>query len=539
MPKKDFMPKKLLSISIIAIVIIMPIAMLYTQTNAATPNEILQTSWSNYKSSMIDPDGAVRRRDQGNDVVSEGIGYTMLRAVWINDQDTFDKVYNFAEKKLSRKNKADLGDNLLAWLYQGNTVSDWGAASDADEDYALALAFADKKWGRPKIAGIENYKDKSIAVQKDILRLETGWVGDKVYLQPGTWFAFKAPIPVNPSYLAPGHYKVFNQMSPDPRWDKLVDSSYDILWKSSGSIDGQIGIGLPADWVQVNDNNSISKSPNLDIDYKYDAFRTSMRIGMDYAWTGDMRAKNYLTLSGARNFLVNSLANKGKISTEYRHDGTPLSDYVNAATYAVNVGWFLPDNSDKVNQFKNSMESEYQKNGNKFMAGTNYYMENLAWMGYALATGSAPNIYAGQQAAGSAPTLLAASVTQSLVATPIPTTAASTAPIATPVPTVTATTAPSTQTNGQAMQVKYPADNQTINGRFTMRIQNTVPNNQGTWWSVDSGGWVGMNNAGNSEWTSEIDISGWNWNATQTYTLHGWTKDQNGNQIHTQITIRK
>lgn len=324
-------------------------------------------------------------------------------------------------------------------------------------------------------------------------------------------------------------------MNPDPRWDKLIDSSYDILWKSSGSIDGQIGIGLPADWVQVNDNNSISKSPNLDIDYKYDAFRTSMRIGMDYVWTGDMRAKNYLTLSGAHNFLLNTLVNKGQINTEYRHDGTPLNDYVNAATYAVNVGWFLPDNSDKVNQFKNNMESEYQKNGNKFMAGTNYYMENLAWMGYALATGNAPNIYARQQAASGAPALLAAQV----ATTPSPTTATFATPTPTPVSTISATIAPSIQTTDRAIQVKFPVDNQSINGRFTMQIQNTIPNNQGTWWSVDSGGWVGMNNVGNNEWVSEIDISGWNWSPTQTYTLHGWTKDQNGNQIHTQITIHK
>jgi endo-1,4-beta-D-glucanase Y len=498
--------------------------MLYTSTSAASPNEILQTSWNNYKSEMIDPDGAVRRRDQGNDVVSEGIAYTMLRAVWINDQDTFDKVYSFAEKKMSRKNKSDLGDNLLAWLYQGNNVTDWGAASDADEDYALALAFADKKWEKPKISGIDNYKDKSIAVQKDILRLETGWAGDKVYLQPGTWFAFKAPIPVNPSYLAPGHYKIFNQMSPDPRWDKLIDSSYDILWKSSGSIDGQIGIGLPADWVQVNENGSISKSPNLDIDYKYDAFRTSMRIAMDYSWTGDMRAKNYLTISGARNFLLSSLLNKGKIGTEYRHDGTPIGEYVNAATYAVNIGWFVPENQDKVNEFKSKMEDEYNKNNGKFMSGTNYYMENLAWIGYALATGNTPNIYGGQKDSGRTPMLVS---TQSTV----------TAPTATPQPIISPTTPP--QITGQWLQIKYPTDNQNINGKFSMRIQNNLASNQGTWWSVDSGGWVGMNNVGNNEWSGEIDISGWNWKQDQNYTLHGWTKDQNGNQIHTQISIHK
>lgn len=515
--------------------------MLYTQTQAANPNEILQTSWNNYKNAMIDPDGAVRRRDQGNDVVSEGIAYTMLRAVWINDQETFDKVYGFAEKKMSRLNNSSLGDNLLAWLYQGNNVTDWGAASDADEDYALALAFAEKKWGKPKSGNLPDYREKSIAVQKDILRLETGWAGDKVYLQPGTWYAFKAPIPVNPSYLAPGHYKIFNQMSPDPRWEKLIESSYDILWKSSGSIDGQIGIGLPADWVNVQANGSITKAPNLGIDYKYDAIRTSMRVAMDYAWFNDMRAKNYLTLSGARNFLLNTINNKGKIGTEYQHDGTPIGgEYTNAASYGTNIGWFMPENSDKVQQFLGIMQDEYHKNGNKFMAGTNYYMENLAWMGYALGTGNMPNIYGGQTNAGGNPTIMAAIATPERN-TPNPTIVATVTPSVTPSPSVQPTATPGSQqpSTGQWLQISNPNDNQNLNGKFTMKIKNNLPNNQGTWWSVDSGGWVGMQNVGNNEWAGEIDISGWNWKSDQNYTLHGWTKDQNGNQIHTQVNIHK
>lgn len=502
--------------------------MLHTKITAVTSMEILQSSWDKYKIEMIDPDGAVRRRDQGNDVVSEGIAYAMLRAVWINDQETFDKVYSFAESKLSRKNNKDLGDNLLAWLYQGNTVTDWGAASDADEDYALALAFADKKWGRPKQSGLENYKDKSIAVQKDILSLETGWIGDKVYLQPGTWYAFKAPIPVNPSYLAPGHYKIFNQMTPDPRWEKLIESSYDILWKSSGSIDGVLGIGLPADWVLVQDNGNITKAPDLGIDYKYDAFRTSIRIAMDYEWSSDLRAKNYLTLSGARNFLLKNFNNKGQIATEYSHNGMPISEYANAATYAVNLGWFIPENSYQVHQFKSIIENEYHKNGGKFLSGSNYYMENLSWIGYALATGNTPNLYNLPKSNSQLPP-------PSFTTSPI--SAATSSPgFFSPPPTEKPEP---TAVSGLWLQIQYPNNNQSLNGKFTIQIKNALPNNQGAWWSVDSGGWVNMNYAGNNLWHADIDISDWNWKQDQNYILHGWTKDVHGNQIHTQILIHK
>jgi endo-1,4-beta-D-glucanase Y len=233
-----------------------------------------------------------------------------------------------------------MGDNLLAWKYT-DKVEDWGAASDADLDYALALAFASKRWSAPSKGSLPPYAKKSLLVQQDILKLETGRAGGKLYLQPGTWNMAQAPITVNPSYLSPAHYKIFNQMQADPRWAELTDSAYDVLWKSSQQIGGSVGVGLPANWVSVTDDGSVVKADAFDINYTYDAFRTSFRVGLDYAWFGDSRAKNYLTVSGARNFLLNQLISQGKIFAEYAHDGNPLGRYDNAGVYAINIGWFF------------------------------------------------------------------------------------------------------------------------------------------------------------------------------------------------------
>jgi endoglucanase len=540
--------KKISTILLILIIVILPATIAFTNTQADTNQDMLKTSWNNYKSQYIQNDGAVRRPDQGNDVVSEGVAYAMMRAVWMNDQSTFDKVYNFTEKNLSRKNNKDKNDNLLAWRWNGGVI-DWGAASDADLDYALALAFASKIWSNPT-NGLPNYKDKSIAVQKDILAVETGWVGDKVYLQPGTWYAFKAPIPVNPSYLSPAYYKIFDQMSPDPRWNKLVDTAYEVVWKSSRDLDGSIGVGLPADWVQVNDGQRVSKANGLGFDYKYDAFRTSFRFALDYVWFGDLRAKDYLTLSGGRNVLLNEWKAKNMITAEYSHDGHPMSNFENAGAYGANMGWFMPENKDVVNQFVGKIQNEFNKNGGKFFSQPNYYMENWAWLGLALGTNNLPNLYNGGNSSSNNQTQALNTLANISGASPMPTVSPTPVPTKTPIPTTTpkATVKPSsiptptiTASTSQALQIVAPSDGSTLNGRISLRVKNTYNNNQGTWWSVDSGGWVNMYRLSpqSNEWVADIDISNWNWREDKKYTLHAWTKESNGNQVHTQIVFYK
>ncbi|MDQ3239345.1 MAG: glycosyl hydrolase family 8 [bacterium] len=513
--------------------LILPLVALSTVAHGDSRQDILQNSWNNYKSTYITQNGAVLRPDQGNDVVSEGVAYALLRAVWVNDKETFDKVYNFTEKNMSRLNNSSKNDNLIAWRWKDNVI-DWGAASDADLDYALALAFASKRWDKPDY-NLPGYLAKSIAVQKDILAIETGWVGDKIYLQPGSWYAFKAPIPVNPSYLSPAYYKIFDQISPDPRWNKLVDSAYEIAWKSSRDLDGSVGVGFPADWVQVNDGNVVGKATGLGYDYKYDAFRTSWRFALDYVWFGDQRAKDYLTLSGARNTLLNEWNNGNQITAEYRHDGHPISHYENPGAYGVNIGWFIPENRDIANQFVGKIEQSYNQNNGKFFSEANYYMENWAWLGYALGTNNLPNIYGGNY--GDTSNKVASQIILNQLTNPTP------RPVATPPSITTPSQSPNPTQSliSQLFQIIAPQDKSTQNNLITFKVVNPIPSNQGTWWSVDSGGWVAMGktNASGIEWTSDIDVSSWNWNDSKQYTLHAWTKDVTGNQIHSQINFTK
>ena len=67
----------------------------------------LTASWAFYKTHYILPDGRVKRPDTKNDTVSEGQAYALLRAVWSNDQATFDRCYGWTEANLSQKNLKD------------------------------------------------------------------------------------------------------------------------------------------------------------------------------------------------------------------------------------------------------------------------------------------------------------------------------------------------------------------------------------------------------------------------------------------------
>lgn len=504
--------------------LLLPMYFLFTVTRAQQSDEVLQKSWEKYKSTFITSDGAVRRLDQGNDVVSEGVAYAMLRAVLMNDQSTFDRVYAWTESHMSRTLNPDLKDNLLAWKYT-DKVADWGAASDADLDYALALAFASKKWSAPGISNLPGYTQKSLAVQQDILHLETGKAGGKLHLQPGTWNMFTAPVIVNPSYISPAHYKVFNQMKADSRWNELLDTGYDVLHKSSQEISGVRGVGLPANWVSVKDDGSVVKADNFDINYTYDAFRTSFRVALDYMWFGDARAKQYLLASGGREFLKNQYAQNSKVFAEYSHDGNSIGSYDNAGVYGVNMGWFVAEDRDVVSQFNQKIEAEYERNNGAFLSSNSYYMENWAWFGYALGTNRLPNLYASTQAPAAptqSPELFNPVIGDAVEHT---------------IDTQFDTSALEYMTG---LHIMAPVGGEKVNGTVTMKVFNDDPQSVGTWWSVDTGGWVTMQKSSiDHVYTYDIDFSGWNWREDGTYTLHAWSFDSSEQVRHTKVVIKR
>ena len=126
-------------------------------------DQLLEQSWQGYKKRFIQQDGRVIDHKAGGISTSEGQSYALLRAVWMNDPQTFNQVWSWTQNNLQVR-----GDHLFAWKWgQQSTKSPgangpkapegpakWGpidstAASDADQDIALALLMAHRKWQDP------------------------------------------------------------------------------------------------------------------------------------------------------------------------------------------------------------------------------------------------------------------------------------------------------------------------------------------------------------------------------------------------------
>src|SRR5882762_6070960 len=82
------------------------------QTRIFSAYSLLSSSWDNYKTQFILSNGRSIDPSAQNITTSEAQGYAMLRAVWVDDKPTFDRVYGFTINNMKRPQ-----DNLFGWRY--------------------------------------------------------------------------------------------------------------------------------------------------------------------------------------------------------------------------------------------------------------------------------------------------------------------------------------------------------------------------------------------------------------------------------------
>ena len=79
-------------------------------TREFSPYTILSSSWEKYKVKFLNKDGRIIDYSQNNITTSEGQGYALLRAVWMDDKAAFDLVWKWTKENLKRPK-----DNLFGW----------------------------------------------------------------------------------------------------------------------------------------------------------------------------------------------------------------------------------------------------------------------------------------------------------------------------------------------------------------------------------------------------------------------------------------
>ncbi len=277
-------------------------------------------AWRDYTSHYLHPSGYVLDRTRGGgEVTSEGQAYALLRAAWVGDRPTFERVLRWTERTLARR------DGLFAWHWSpagGGRVLDAHAATDADEDIAFALILAGVRFGhRPYLARAARTV-KAIRTQTGI-RLPVGWLPSA-----GDWAVGERIV--NLSYFAPYAYPYFARLDPEGDWPAAIEAGYGLLARA---VSGP-GRRLPPDFAAVDRDGALVALPagsTLPRRFSFDAIRIAWRVEFDCRLHGRESA---CAGAGGALSLAEMLAGDGRLVTQYEVSGDPRTDDESPTFYA-------------------------------------------------------------------------------------------------------------------------------------------------------------------------------------------------------------
>jgi endo-1,4-beta-D-glucanase Y len=258
-------------------------------TEALTSHELRQL-YLDWREALIERcdaqgDARVRYPETDNDTRSEGVGYGMVIAAYMGDQETFDGLWRYYQRTST--------NGLMNWRRNGcdgnGGGADNGSAADADIDAALAVIVAERQFPGNGYA----------AEAGEILGAIRGQLFDggcQGVLLAGNQFAQCDCI--NPSYIPPAYYVAYGSVEQQAFWDQARDASYDYF---NAARNPQTGL-VPA-WSRSDGNTQLGCSPQVagggqTFEYQADAARTPWRVATDYQWTGDTRAQDFLQSIG-------------------------------------------------------------------------------------------------------------------------------------------------------------------------------------------------------------------------------------------------
>ena len=317
----------------------------------AYKNEDVQAVYTAWKNDLVTNQGVganctscfrIRRPAepglQVNSTVSEGIGYGMIIAVYMNDQPLFDGLWRYA---LAHTWSSPNGSTLLMnwYIASDGTVASAadggqdgsGAATDADEDIAWGLVMADRQWG-----GKGSLTDKTYLAYAQQL-LSDIWTWETInYNLPKNGSSWGDTNCLNISYFAPAYYRVFATVANNAQWlNNAVPYIYQVISQNLNATNGNQNNGLVPGFSTSTGAtaNCGQYSPVEPHNYQYDACRTPFRIGLDACWNNDPNAVSYV---GKTSSFFSTRGGASKIVDGYGLDGTPQPQNANGTYYSQN-----------------------------------------------------------------------------------------------------------------------------------------------------------------------------------------------------------
>jgi oligosaccharide reducing-end xylanase len=249
-----------------------------------------------------------------NDIRSEGMSYGMMIAVQMDMQEQFDKLWKFARTFM----QFPANSNLTSWRYyfrwQGSVntsnAQNWqvnygaqtGPAPDGEEYFAAALYLANRRWGSD---GGVNYLQDAQNLSSAMLNNPSA-SGRTAVINAGSNMVVFYPSGgtanySDPSYHLPAFYELFALDGPQndsARWRQVANVSRGFFVSSAHPT-----TGLHPDYANFNGTANTGGSDHDD--FRYDAWRVVMNMGIDYSWfSTDARlktqAEKYHSFFGSR-----------------------------------------------------------------------------------------------------------------------------------------------------------------------------------------------------------------------------------------------
>ena len=314
--------------------------------------------------------------------VSEAIAYGMLITVYMDEEDVFKKLYSVWTSN---------GGNGGGMDWRIGCQANGGSATDADEDAALALVMASKQWNNTQ------YLSDAKAI---ISWMAEHDVDGNNSLKPGSnW----NPA-LNPSYVMPGHYRLFEKVSGDSKWSTIREKAMKDLLACQDSKTGLVG-----DWCDWSSHKTIS-SPGAavsnDIGFYDDAARTPWRTAWGYYWYGDSDAKKFN--ENVVKWLIPTTRTASGVNSGYRYINNTyeadLSEERNFVSSTFSGGLGLATSSIESSEAKTYLGTVYKVLKEKksctaatgcgeSITGEKYYPATLNVLYLLLVTGNMPNLY--------------------------------------------------------------------------------------------------------------------------------------------------
>ena len=358
----------------------------------ASDKTLLSDLWRVYEQTYVE-EGTSRTMDlqDGGVSTSEGQGYTMLRAVWMDDQQTFADSWQWTKDNLQQD------DARLAGRFGERPDGSYGiqddrggqdSATGADVDVAFALLMAYSRWQQ------DDYLYDALPLVEAVWEQSVVLVdGEPVLAADDRERGPREDVLVSPADLAPYAYRVFARVDPGHDWPALVDSSYALLAELSAEpLDADRSAGLPPDWVLLDRGTGEPSAPGGDLTTQFgsEALRLPWRLALDHAWNGEERA---LRLLEGQDVLAREWTEQGRLVAAYERNGTPATDREAPALYGGAMGYFTtvrPDLADEVHT--DALLPLYDADTGDLTEPLDFYDSNWVWFGMALHLDELPDL---------------------------------------------------------------------------------------------------------------------------------------------------